>query len=175
MITDEEDETKLEYYVQDREEWTEYSYGFDGLDLILSKDGKSTRLKSFSMLYAEKKNEGIYEWGYAENSTAGYDGIVHITMSTEEGYDSSIEWADGKRAENVTAQIEVISLPLPGTVPIAMITILENPRKAKGENSRVFFFSLPGQMEEQMAVCPSVWMANGILMFMIPLLIGMVN
>ena len=58
------------------------------------------------MLYAEKKNEGIYEWGYAENSTAGYDGIVHITMSTEEGYDSSIEWADGKRAENVTAQIE---------------------------------------------------------------------
>ena len=27
-------------------------------------------------------------------------------MSTEEGYDSSIEWADGKRAENVTAQIE---------------------------------------------------------------------
>lgn len=97
---------KLEYYVQDREEWTEYSYGFDGLDLILSKDGKSTRLKSFSMLYAEKKNEGIYEWGYAENSTAGYDGIVHITMSTEEGYDSSIEWADGKRAENVTAQIE---------------------------------------------------------------------
>ena len=25
---------------------------------------------------------------------------------TEEGYDSSIEWADGKRAENVTAQIE---------------------------------------------------------------------
>lgn len=106
LITDEEDETKLEYYVQDREEWTEYSYGFDGLDLILSKDGKSTRLKSFSMLYAEKKNEGIYEWGYAENSTAGYDGIVHITMSTEEGYDSSIEWADGKRAENVTAQIE---------------------------------------------------------------------
>lgn len=55
LITDEEDETKLEYYVQDREEWTEYSYGFDGLDLILSKDGKSTRLKSFSMLYAEKK------------------------------------------------------------------------------------------------------------------------
>ena len=54
----------------------------------------------------QKKNEGIYEWGYAENSTAGYDGIVHITMSTEEGYDSSIEWADGKRAENVTAQIE---------------------------------------------------------------------
>lgn len=106
LITDEEDETKLEYYVQDREEWMEYSYGFDGLDLILSKDGKSTRLKSFSMLYAEKKNEGIYEWGYAENSTAGYDGIVHITMSTEEGYDSSIEWADGKRAENVTAQIE---------------------------------------------------------------------
>ena len=106
LITDEEDETKLEYYVQDREEWTEYSYGFDGLDLILSKDGKSTRLKSFSMLYAEKKNEGIYEWGYAESSTAGYDGIVHITMSTEEGYDSSIEWADGKRAENVTAQIE---------------------------------------------------------------------
>lgn len=55
MITDEEDETKLEYYVQDRKEWTEYSYGFDGLDLILSKDGKSTRLKSFSMLYAEKR------------------------------------------------------------------------------------------------------------------------
>ena len=106
LITDEEDETKLEYYVQDREEWTEYSYGFDGLDLILSKDGKCTRLKSFSMLYAEKKNEGIYEWGYAESSTAGYDGIVHIAMSTEEGYDSSIEWADGKRAENVTAQIE---------------------------------------------------------------------
>lgn len=62
-----------------------------------------------------------------------------------------------------------------GLAPIAMITILEKPRKAKGENSRVFFFSLPGQMEEQMAVCPSVWMANGILMFMIPLLIGMVN
>ena len=107
MITDEADDTKpVAYYVQDRKDWIEYSYGFDGLDLILSKDGKSTRLKSFSMLYAEKKNEGIYEWGYAENSTAGYDGIVHITMSTEEGYDSSIEWADGKRAENVTAQIE---------------------------------------------------------------------
>ena len=107
MITDEADDTKpVAYYVQDRKDWIEYSYGFDGLDLILSKDGKSTRLKSFSMLYAEKKNEGIYEWGYAESSTAGYDGIVHITMSTEEGYDSSIEWADGKRAENVTAQIE---------------------------------------------------------------------
>lgn len=106
LITDEEDETKLEYYVQDRTDWAEYSYGFDGLDLILSKDGKSTRLRSFSMLYAEEKNEGIYEWGYAENSTAGYDGIVHITMSTEEGYDSSIEWADGKRGENVTTQIE---------------------------------------------------------------------
>ena len=39
----------------------------------------------------------IYEWGYAESSTAGYDGIVHIAMSTEEGYDSSIEWADGKK------------------------------------------------------------------------------
>ena len=36
------------------------------------------------------------EWGYAENSTAGYDGIVHITMSTEEGYDSSIEWQMAK-------------------------------------------------------------------------------
>ena len=41
------------------------------------------------MLYAEKKNEGIYEWGYAENSTAGYDGIVQHNYEYEEGYDSS--------------------------------------------------------------------------------------
>lgn len=106
LVTDEEDETKLEYYVQDREDWTEYSYGFDGLDLILSKDGKSTRLKSFELLYSEKKNEGIYIWGYAENSTGGYDGIIHMILGTEEGYDSSIEWADGRSAQNITTQIE---------------------------------------------------------------------
>ena len=47
MITDEADDTKpVAYYVQDRKDWIEYSYGFDGLDLILSKDGKSTRLRA---------------------------------------------------------------------------------------------------------------------------------
>lgn len=106
LLTDEEDDTQLEYYVQDRKDWIEYSYGFDGLDLILSKDGKSTRLKSRDILYAEEKNEGIYKWGYAKNSTAGYDGIVYLTLSTREGYHSSIEWADGRRGQNVTTQIE---------------------------------------------------------------------
>ena len=107
MITDEADDTKpVAYYVQDRKDWIEYSYGFDGLDLILSKDGKSTRLRAFDILNAEKKNEGLYEWGYAKNSTSGYDGIVHLILSTEEGYDSSIEWSDGRRGENVTTKIE---------------------------------------------------------------------
>ena len=106
LITDEEDETKLEYYVQDREEWTEYSYGFDGLDLILSKDGKSTRLRAFDILNAEKKNEGLYEWGYAKNSSSGYDGIVHLSLNTEDGDDSYIEWADGRTGENVKTQID---------------------------------------------------------------------
>lgn len=40
LIMDDEDETNLGYHVQDRKDWVEYSYGFDGLDLILSKDGK---------------------------------------------------------------------------------------------------------------------------------------
>lgn len=107
MITDEADDTKpVAYYVQDRKDWIEYSYGFDGLDLILSKDGKSTRLRAFDILNAEKKNEGLYEWGYAQNSTSGYDGIVHLILSTEEGYDSSIEWSDGRRGENVTTKID---------------------------------------------------------------------
>lgn len=107
MITDEVDDTKpVAYYVQDRKDWIEYSYGFDGLDLILSKDGKSTRLRAFDILNAEKKNEGLYEWGYAKNSTSGYDGIVHLILSTEEGYDSSIEWSDGRRGENVTTKID---------------------------------------------------------------------
>lgn len=107
MITDEADDTKpVAYYVQDRKDWIEYSYGFDGLDLILSKDGKSTRLRAFDILSAEKKNEGLYEWGYAKNSTSGYDGIVHLILSTEEGYDSSIEWSDGRRGENVTTKID---------------------------------------------------------------------
>ena len=107
MITDEADDTKpVAYYVQDRKDWIEYSYGFDGLDLILSKDGKSTRLRAFDILNAEKKNEGLYEWGYAKNSTSGYDGIVHLILSTEEGYDSSIEWSDGRRGENVTTKID---------------------------------------------------------------------
>ena len=107
MITDEADDTKpVAYYVQDRKDWIEYSYGFNGLDLILSKDGKSTRLRAFDILNAEKKNEGLYEWGYAKNSTSGYDGIVHLILSTEEGYDSSIEWSDGRRGENVTTKID---------------------------------------------------------------------
>lgn len=107
MITDEADDTKpVAYYVQDRKDWIEYSYGFDDLDLILSKDGKSTRLRAFDILNAEKKNEGLYEWGYAKNSTSGYDGIVHLILSTEEGYDSSIEWSDGRRGENVTTKID---------------------------------------------------------------------
>ena len=106
LITDEEDDAQLEYYVQDREEWTEYSYGFDGLDLILSKDGKSTRLRSADILYAEKKNEGLYEWGYAKNSSSGYDGIVHLSLNTEDGDDSYIEWADGRTGENVKTQID---------------------------------------------------------------------
>ena len=107
MITDEADDTKpVAYYVQDRKDWIEYSYGFDGLDLILSKDGKSTRLRAFDILNAEKKNEGLYEWGYAKNSTSGYDGIIHLILSTEEGYDSSIEWSDGRRGENVTTKID---------------------------------------------------------------------
>ena len=107
MITDEADDTKpVAYYVQDRKDWIEYSYGFDGLDLILSKDGKSTRLRAFDILNAKKKNEGLYEWGYAQNSTSGYDGIVHLILSTEEGYDSSIEWSDGRRGENVTTKID---------------------------------------------------------------------
>ena len=107
MITDEADDTKpVAYYVQDRKDWIEYSYGFDGLDLILSKDGKSTRLRAFDILNAKKKNEGLYEWGYAKNSTSGYDGIVHLILSTEEGYDSSIEWSDGRRGENVTTKID---------------------------------------------------------------------
>lgn len=56
MITDEADDTKpVAYYVQDRKDWIEYSYGFDGLDLILSKDGKSTRLRAFDILNAEKR------------------------------------------------------------------------------------------------------------------------
>ena len=41
--------------MQNRKEWTEYSYGFDGLDLILSKDGKSIRLKSFLCFMRKKK------------------------------------------------------------------------------------------------------------------------
>lgn len=107
MITDEADDTKpVAYYVQDRKDWIEYSYGFDGLDLILSKDGKSTRLRAFDILNAEKKNEGLYEWGYAKNSTSGYDGIVHLILSTQEGYDSGIEWSDGRRGENVTTKID---------------------------------------------------------------------
>lgn len=107
MITDEADDTKpVAYYVQDRKDWIEYSYGFDGLDLILSKDGKSTRLRAFDILNAEKKNEGLYEWGYAKNSTSGYDGIIHLILSTEEGYDSSIEWSDGRGGENVTTKID---------------------------------------------------------------------
>ena len=36
LIMDDEDETNLGYHVQDRKDWVEYSYGFDGLDLILS-------------------------------------------------------------------------------------------------------------------------------------------
>lgn len=36
MVTDEENGGPLEYYLQDRKDWIEYSYGFDGLDLILS-------------------------------------------------------------------------------------------------------------------------------------------
>ena len=96
-------------------------------------------------------------------------------MSTEEGYDSSIEWADGKRAENVTAQIEGNQFALTWDSTYRYDYDLGESEEGEGENSRVFFFSLPGQMEEQMAVCPSVWMANGILMFMILLLIGMVN
>ena len=52
LIMDDEDETNLGYHVQDRKDWVEYSYGFDGLDLILSKDGKSTRLRSADILYA---------------------------------------------------------------------------------------------------------------------------
>lgn len=55
LIMDDEDETNLGYHVQDRKDWVEYSYGFDGLDLILSKDGKSTRLRSADILYAEKR------------------------------------------------------------------------------------------------------------------------
>lgn len=106
LIMDDGDETNLGYHVQDRKDWVEYSYGFDGLDLILSKDGKSTRLRSFDILYAEKNNKGIYEWGYAENSTAGYDGIVKLNLSTEEGYDSWIEWADGRTGQNVKTQID---------------------------------------------------------------------
>ncbi len=106
LVTDEEDETQLEYYVQDREDWIEYSYGFDGLDLILPKDGKSTRLKAFDILYSEEKNEGLYEWGYAKNSASGYDGIVHLTLSTQEDADSTIEWGDGRRGQNVTTKID---------------------------------------------------------------------
>ncbi len=106
MFTDEENGGPLEYYLQDRKDWIEYSYGFDGLDLILSKDGQSTRLRSYDMLLAEETNEGILEWGYAKNSTAGYDGIVSVMLSTLEDYDSYIEWADGRISENVTTQIE---------------------------------------------------------------------
>ena len=106
LIMDGEDETNLGYHVQDRKDWVEYSYGFDGLDLILSKDGKSTRLRSADILYAEKKNEGLYEWGYAKNSSSGYDGIVHLSLNTEDGDDSYIEWADGRTGENVKTQID---------------------------------------------------------------------
>ena len=106
LIMDDEDETNLGYHVQDRKDWVEYSYGFDGLDLILSKDGKSTRLRSADILYAEKKNEGLYEWGYAKNSSSGYDGIVHLSLNTEDGDDSYIEWADGRTGENVKTQID---------------------------------------------------------------------
>ena len=76
------------------------------MDLILSKDGKSTRLRSADILYAEKKNEGLYEWGYAKNSSSGYDGIVHLSLNTEDGDDSYIEWADGRTGENVKTQID---------------------------------------------------------------------
>ena len=106
LIMDDEDETNLGYHVQGRKDWVEYSYGFDGLDLILSKDGKSTRLRSADILYAEKKNEGLYEWGYAKNSSSGYDGIVHLSLNTEDGDDSYIEWADGRTGENVKTQID---------------------------------------------------------------------
>ena len=106
LIMDDEDETNLGYHVQDLKDWVEYSYGFDGLDLILSKDGKSTRLRSADILYAEKKNEGLYEWGYAKNSSSGYDGIVHLSLNTEDGDDSYIEWADGRTGENVKTQID---------------------------------------------------------------------
>lgn len=139
MITDEADDTKpVAYYVQDRKDWIEYSYGFDGLDLILSKDGKSTRLRAFDILNAKKKNEGLYEWGYAKNSTSGYDGIVHLILSTEEGYDSSIEWSDGRRGENVTTKIDGNRFTLTWVVPIVTIMILENLKKAKVEKSQGF-------------------------------------
>lgn len=107
LITDEEEPDYLTYYIEDRDKWIEYSYGFDGLDLILSRDGESTRLRPWDMLNAEEKKKGLYEWGYAKSSSDGYDGIVHLTLSTDEDFpDSSvIEWADGRRGQNVTTQI----------------------------------------------------------------------
>lgn len=107
LITDEEDENYLKYYMQDRDDWLEYSYGFDGLDLILSKDGQTTKLKcSHTILDKKNSNGELYEWGYAKDSSSGYDGIIHLTLTNEEDNESSIEWADGRRAQNVTTQID---------------------------------------------------------------------
>ena len=54
LIMDDEDETNLGYHVQDRKDWVEYSYGFDGLDLILSKDGKVQDL-NLRIYFTQKK------------------------------------------------------------------------------------------------------------------------
>ena len=61
-----------------------------------------------------------------------------MSLNTEDGYDSYIEWADGRTGENVKTQIDAIGLLLPGTAPIVTIMILENLKKAKVEKSQGF-------------------------------------
>ena len=58
LITDEEDETKLEYYVQGPEEWMEYSYGLDGLDRFCLRMEKVQDLNLFLCFMRKKRMKG---------------------------------------------------------------------------------------------------------------------
>lgn len=83
------------------------SWAYTGLDVVSFLNGVDKLGKSFGKLQTITSGtaETSKVWGYAKNSSSGYDGIVHLSLNTEDGDDSYIEWADGRTGENVKTQI----------------------------------------------------------------------
>ena len=100
------DEKTLALSVRDRSEWDEYTFGFNGLNLVIGKDGVQ---KELLCNYNVNKEKGgmLSVMGYSADSSSRAGDIIHIGHQDNNGSVTDNIWfSDGSRAIDPVVKVE---------------------------------------------------------------------